>query len=80
MSQGAYVTVNKGTGGMTIISTSAPMPWPGGTEKETWQIQTNPGGEGTVFVSSKGRLLWRTPSEEGGSDLRRQSPTGGGRG
>ena len=62
--QGAYVAVDKGAGGMTIISTSAPMPWPAGNKKETWTIEANPGGEGKVFVSNKGRLLWRTPSKE----------------
>eukprot|EP00975_Prorocentrum_lima_P007018 1506239-Prorocentrum_lima.AAC.1 len=40
-----------------------PSPWPDENVKEPWSMQEEPGGEGRMWISSRGRIMWHAPDE-----------------
>ena len=62
--QGAYVMTTREDGTPTIVSASAPRPWPKASNKEVWHLEKEPDGEGRIWMSNKGRIPWKTPSVE----------------
>ena len=46
-----------------IVATYAPLPWPKET-KEIWKIEEEPQGNGRVWISDAGRILWHPPMED----------------
>ena len=63
--QGAFVLRVNSRDHVKITPVSAPRPWPKLQSKETWRIEQNPEGNGQIWISSQGRISWKTPGEEG---------------
>eukprot|EP00975_Prorocentrum_lima_P053108 11137031-Prorocentrum_lima.AAC.1 len=41
------------------VAASTPIPWPGESAKETWEIQEESGGgEKRIWISNEGITLW----------------------
>ena len=54
----------KEDGSPTIVAASAPRPWPRPFSKEVWHVEEEPDGTGRIWMSNKGRILWKAPKVE----------------
>ena len=48
-------------GSQTIAAVSGPRPWPNTVNKDMWHLESDPDGEGKVWISNKGRVRWAPP-------------------